>query len=78
MNQRELSERLEELANQLETWMNNDEASERIVYEVMQELRKLSTENYAPGSSLSWDTVKPKPVKKPGGFISKSGKKLPF
>lgn len=79
MNQRNLSEKLEELANKLEEWFADDEVSESVIGEVMKELRKLSKENYAPGNSLSWDAVKPKTAKKPqGGFISKSGKRMPF
>lgn len=73
MNQRDLSEKLEKLADLLE--IDNHPSS---IEKVIKELRKLSNENYAPGNSLSWDAVKPKQVKKQGGFISKTGKNLPF
>lgn len=76
MNQRELSEKLEFLAARLSG--AGDVGYRKIMDEVAEELRKLSNENYAPGNSLSWDAVKPKPVKKQGGFISNSGKRLPF
>jgi hypothetical protein len=75
MNQRDLSEKLEELANILEN--ESDEVTQIILY-VATELRKLSNENYAPGNSLGWEAIQPKPAKKQGGFISKSGKKSPF
>ncbi len=70
MNQRDLSEKLDELARRLE--------DEFDCYEIAAELRKLSNENYAPGNSTTWEAIKPKPVKKQGGFISKTGKNLPF
>lgn len=74
MNQRDLSEKLEELALLLEA----DHGIEGTIKTVVTELRKLSNENYAPGNGLSWGDVKPKPVKKQGGFTSKSGKTMPF
>lgn len=70
MNQRELSEKLEALAVQLENLDNVYQAQE-----VADELRKLSNENYAPGNGLSWGAVAPKSTKK--GFYQ-SGKKSPF
>lgn len=80
MNQRDLSEKLEDLAILLEGIpYKTIEGDQTIIATVVQELHKLSTENYAPGNSLSWDAVKPKPtVKKKGGFVSKSGKRMPF
>lgn len=79
MNQRELSQKLEDLATLLEGIpYQTVEGDHTVITTVAQELRKLSNENYAPGNSLSWDAVKPKQVKKQGGFISNSGKKLPF
>lgn len=70
MNSRELSERLDQLATRLE---GNPES----YLEIVEELKKLSNQEYAPGNSLSWDAVKPKAVvKSQGGFIS--GKRLPF
>jgi len=73
MNQRELSQKLEELASLLEV-----DSHPSTIEKIVGELRKLSNENYAPGNSLSWDAVKPKQVKKQGGFISRTGKNLPF
>lgn len=69
MNERELSVKLEELAQRLEDGHDRQE--------IIVELRKLSNENYAPGNSLSWDAVKPKKVKPQGGFIQR-GKRTPF
>lgn len=74
MNERKLSEKLEELADRIHEY---SEGHVEELLEIESELRKLSNENYAPGNSLSWDAVKPKP-KKQGGFISKSGKRTPF
>lgn len=78
MNQRELSEKLEELAVKLEGWGEDDDVPESVIFGVAKELRKLSKENYAPGNGLSWEAVQPKTVKKQGGFISKTGRNLPF
>lgn len=79
MNEREFSQKLEDLANKLDEISDSDEANWfREVRTVAQELRKLSNEKYAPGNSLSWDAVKPKKAKPQGGFISKTGKRLPF
>lgn len=79
MNQRDLSQKLEDLATLLEGIpYQTIEGDQTVITTVAQELRKLSNENYAPGNSLSWDAVKPKPVKKQGGFISKQGRNLPF
>lgn len=76
MNQRELSEKLEELAKML--YSVGDIGYRQVMDEVAEELRKLSNENYVPGNSTTWEAIKPKPVKPQGGFISKSGKRLPF
>lgn len=76
MNQRDLSEKLETLAKILEENCNGSD--DFAIRSVAEELRKLSNENYAPGNSLSWDAVKPKAVKKQGGFISRQGRNLPF
>lgn len=76
MNQRELSEKLDALATELEAWGNNDDISDGVVFKVAEELRKLSNENYAPGNGMAWSDIKPKPVNKT--FVDKSGKKLPF
>lgn len=79
MNQRELSEKLEDLANKLDEVSDSDSADWfRVVRSVSQELRKLSNENYAPGNSTTWDAIRPKAAKPQGGFVSKTGKKLPF
>jgi hypothetical protein len=73
MNQRDLSEKLDELAMTLRTCCGNDE----IIQDVADELRKLSKENYAPGNSVSWSDLKPKTVNKK--FTDpKTGRKLPF
>lgn len=80
MNERNLSEKLEILAAQLDD-LNFDGDLDYLkhdVWRIAAELRKLSNETYAPGNSLSWDAVKPKPAKKKSGFVSKSGKRLPF
>lgn len=73
MNQRDLSEKLDALAAKLEAerYQRSD-----TVQEVIDELRKLSTENYAPGNSVSWADLKPKSVNKK--FTDKTGKRLPF
>lgn len=76
MNQRDLSQKLEELATQLEAWGNDDDISDGVVFKVAEELRKLSNENYAPGNGMAWSDIKPKAAKKT--FTDKSGKKLPF
>lgn len=81
MNERELSVKLEELANELDelSFDGDQDFIKHDVWRIAAELRKLSNANYAPGNSLSWDAVKPKPVvKKKGGFVSKAGKRLPF
>lgn len=78
MNERELSAKLERLAISLEAICSSDNQDHQVVWNVAQELRELSNENYAPGNSLSWDAVKPKTVKRQGGFKSKSGKTMPF
>lgn len=80
MNERNLSEKLEELANELDNLNFNGDQEDLInsIWRIEAELRKLSNENYAPGNSLSWDAVKPKPIKSHGGYVSKTGKKLPF
>lgn len=78
MNSRELSEKLDELATKLEEWFNDDEIPEGVVREVMRELRKLSTQNYTPGNGTTWEALKTKVTKPPGGHVSKTGKKLPF
>lgn len=79
MNERELSVKLEELAVRLDEISDSDDADWfRTVRQVATELRKLSNENYAPGNSLTWDAVKPKKAKPQGGYISKSGRQLPF
>lgn len=66
MNQRDLSEQLEELARRLEDGHDRNE--------IAKELRKLSVEKYAPGNSVSWKDLKsPKSTK-----IDKLGRKLPF
>ncbi len=76
MNQRALSEKLEELAIILESLGDVDGITDTC-YNVAQELRKLSNENYAPGNGVSWADIKPKTVNKT--FTDKkSGKKLPF
>lgn len=74
MNQRTLSERLEELATRLQTMIASDD-EEHTIQTVIDELRKLSTENYVPGNSLSWKEIKPKANKT---FTDKSGRNLPF
>lgn len=73
MNQRDLSEKLEELANLLEA----DHGVEGTIEDVVKELRKLSNENYAPGNSMTWNEIKPKKAKPQGGFIQ-GGKRTPF
>ena len=77
MNERSLSEKLEDLALRLEEsyeWRELNAWQE--IEKIIVELRQLSKENYAPGNSMSWTDVKPKTVKKT--FTDKSGKKLPF
>lgn len=69
MNQRELSQKLEELARRLEE-ISNDYG----VLEVANELIHLSNQNYVPGSGVTWDAVKPK---KQGGY-TQGGKRTPF
>lgn len=71
MNQRELSERLEELANRIEELSGSYELSD-----IAAELRKLSSENYVPGNSLSWKDVKPKTNS--SYTDKKTGRNLPF
>jgi len=78
VNQRELSEKLEALANKLDELYYDSSDLESELRDIAVELRKLSNENYAPGNSLTWDAVKPKKAKSQGGFISKSGRQLPF
>lgn len=78
MNQRDLSEKLDELAGRLDEAVECDDPNWfRQVREVAAELRKLSNENYAPGNSMTWDEVKPKKAKPQGGFIQ-GGKRTPF
>lgn len=72
MNSRELSEKLDVLAFELE---DPDVSRETLDY-IAKELRQLSNEKYAPGNGLSWSDVKPKPVNKT--FTDPSGRKLPF
>lgn len=72
MNERTLSERLESLAIQLEA----SEGDYDIVVDIAKELRKLSTETYAPGNSLSWRDVKP--PKKNATRTDKFGRVQPF
>lgn len=74
MNSRELSEKLEELATRLVD--SNDDRL--IILQIVEELRALSNQTYAPGNSTTWDAIKPKPTKPTGGFVSKSGQNLPF
>lgn len=82
MNQRDLSEKLDELAQKLERLEDHIryDLAEDIgsVETIAQELRKLSKENYVPGNSLSWDAVKPNKPTKKTGFVSKGGKRMPF
>lgn len=73
MNQRELSEKLEKLADKMEEVAGDWDKT----MDLAEEVRKLSNENYAPGNSTTWEAIKPKTVKKQGGFIQ-SGKKTPF
>lgn len=76
MTNRELSERLEALAIKLEEIVDSD--SPQAVWEVAQELRKLSTEKYTPGST-SWADLQQqlkKPTKKT--YTDKQGRSLPF
>lgn len=75
-NERELSEKLESLAYKLEEISDNDLPNWFTeIREVAKELRKLSTENYAPGNSLSWGDVKPSSTKK---TYNQGGRKMPF
>ncbi len=73
MNQRELSEKLDDLADRLEYAAGDWDKTMLLAEEV----RKLSNENYAPGNSMTWDAVKPKKAKPQGGFIQR-GKETPF
>ena len=68
MNERNLSEKLEELARRLEDGHDR--------HEIAQELRKLSTEKYAPGNSASWKDIAPQ--KNKSYTDKKTGRKLPF
>lgn len=77
MNQRELSEKLDALATKLENWFADDEVPEGIIYEVMQELRTLSNQEYAPGNNTTWEAIKPKPAAKKTSF-HQTGKRMPF
>lgn len=77
MNQRDLSEKLDKLATKLEELRYDSEDLETDLQKVADQLRKLSTENYAPGNSVSWADLKPKSVNKK--FTDKTtGKELPF
>ncbi len=77
MNQRDLSEKLERLAISLEMICSSDSQDHQVVWNIAQELRELSNENYAPGNSVTWDEIKPKKAKPQGGFIQ-GGKRTPF
>lgn len=69
-SERELSERLEELADRLEYAAGDWDKT----MDIAEEIRKLSTEKYAPGNSMSWKDVKPKKTVKKDKF----GRELPF
>lgn len=70
MNSRELSERLEQLADKLEDVAGDWDKTMLVAEEV----RALSQETYAPGNSLSWQAVAP-PKKK---THTQKGKRTPF
>lgn len=76
MNSRELSEKLDSLATELESCLGGDKKDLEIVAEIAKELRTLSNQSYAPGNGMSWNDVKPKATNKT--FTDKNGKKLPF
>lgn len=71
-NERELSEKLAEIASVLENLTGDNEA---VCYDLAQQLKKLSNEKYAPGNSVAWKDVKPKSSKK---SYSQSGRQMPF
>lgn len=71
-NERELSEKLEDIARRLENCDNVYQA-----YEIAEEIRALSTQAYAPGNSVSWKDIKPKSTNKTY-TDKKTGRKLPF
>lgn len=72
MNQRDLSEKLDELATRLVD-ANEDRLA---ILRIAEELRKLSNENYAPGNGTTWDAITPKNTKKI--FKDKLGRTQPF
>lgn len=71
MNERSLSEKLEDIANRLKNCDNVYQA-----YEIADEIAALSLETYAPGNSLSWRDVKP--PKKNATRTDKFGRVQPF
>jgi hypothetical protein len=77
VNDRDLSEKLEELARRLETVVDGSLFNlETEVAAITQELRELSKQKYAPGNSVSWSDVKPKSTKKI--YTDGKGRKSPF
>lgn len=79
MNERFLSEKLDELASRLEVvamYFPGYDDNHEEVQNIAKELHKLSKETYAPGNSVSWTDVKPKTMKKT--YTDKTGRKLPF
>lgn len=71
MNERTLSEKLEDIANKLKMCDNVYQA-----YDIADEILALSVETYAPGNSLSWRDVKP--PKKNATRTDKNGRIQPF
>lgn len=79
MNERTLSEKLDDLATRLESvvqYFSGYDDNHEEIENIAQELRKLSKETFAPGNSVSWSDIKPQTNKKV--YTDKSGKKLPF
>lgn len=58
MTERELSQKLEELAGKIEEVADSDDPNWfRELREIAKELRRLSNQKYVPGS-VSWDDIK--------------------
>lgn len=75
-NERDLSEKLADIADRLEKVNLSLEGNEVAIASIAAEIRTLSNEKYAPGNSQTWKDIKPKSSKKT--YTDKSGRITPF